>query len=608
MILTNSDALAFLKNPKNGREIARAKNKRIRHALHTEPDTDTELLGPSHQRFLKWVKDVLRSEENYERFLQLYRPPIFTNELTESIFSEFEKVFEAENAYEKINFTDNELELDFNEYRKRKGDFHFWETQGFETFKNSIDNMVVIDLPKIDTALTEQTATDTRPEPYYYILDIDNIIDVLNVKVKSVDNETGEVVYFFKTEYLIFRSLGDLAYVIDDERYRWYTQKDGNYTQQGEAVHNLGYCPARSFWTTPLNSKTTFLKRSPITNSISEMDWLLFFSIARKYLELYAPFPLYAVYKGVCNYKEEGKSKGKCVDGYLLYEGGATDIANRKKCPRCSNKFKVGPGNIIELRMPKDKEDPDVMANPMKVIPAEVESLTYMKEALKEKRDEIFANCVGFDGTPQNEQAKNTLQIQSSFESRTSVLLKIKRNFEIIHSFTLNTIARLRYGDSYIGLTIDYGDEFFVKDETTQTNELEVAKKNGAPSYELASRRQKIWETMYRNNPEMIERLNILHNLEPYPDNSLQEVVDIRKGSADLISTKDLVIKLNFNSFIDRFEREQTSIGQFGSALMFDKKISLIKAELSKYADEYIADAKVGAPVPPAPVPVPAAA
>jgi hypothetical protein len=588
--LTKAQAEELIKTPANAKEIRRARQKRIRHQLHTEPETDTLSLGPGHWRFLEWVRKILKNDESYQRFRELYRPPVFTNELTESIFSAFEKVFEAENSYEKFNFTDAELENDAADYRKRLGDFQFWETQGFETFKNSIDNVVVVDLPALDET-GNMVTSDGKPQPYYYILDIDNLHDINNTRVKGVD-ETGEVFFYFKTEYVIFKGSGDTMYVFDDTFYRTYLYKDGNVTFVSEAAHGLTFCPARSFWTTPLNSATTIQKRSPITNSLSELDWLLFFSIARKYLELYAPFPLYIIYKGACTYKTEGKAKAKCVDGYLKYEGKDwnADLTGREKCPKCSNTLKVGPGGIIELRVPKDKEDPDLMANPMKIIPAERTSLDYMQLAIKEKYDAIFDNCVGKGTEIANKQAQNEMQIQASFESKTAVLLKIKRNFEIIHSFALDTVFKLRYGDSYQGCTIDYGDQFFLKDEETQTDELQTAITAGAPSYEIATRRKEIWNVTYRNNPDMLERMKILRELEPFPDTSLVDVIQTMLPVKGLVSLKDVIIKLNFNSFIDRFEREQTNLLQFGSALPFDKKIDSIQEELDAYADEYAAD------------------
>lgn len=594
--LSKDQALKLIKEPLNQREINRARTKRIRHKLHTEPETESLALGESHTRFLSWVKGLLVAEDNYERFRQLYRPPITTNELTESIFSEFEKVFEAKNAFEKFEFTDSELENDFADYRKKIGDLNFWETQGFETFKNSIDNILVVDLPALqkDDAGNFIQPTE-RPEPYYFLLDIDCLIDIDNRKIEGRNAVTGKQFYYFRTEYIIFHGENDAIFVFDDTFYRRYSKKEGSSDPvlDFEVAHNLGFTPARSFWTTPLNSSSKIQKRSPITNSISELDWYLFFSISQKYLELYAPFPIYAIYKSKCNYSESNGAKRKCVDGYLLANG-APWSKDLDKCPHCASKIRVGPGNVMLIDVPKEKgDDFDLMANPMKVIPAETESLTYVKQAVIDKRNEIFSNCVGRGKDAENDQAVNELQVKSGFESRTSVLIKAKRNFEIIHAFALDTIARLRYGPSFLSLTIDYGDEFFVKDESEEIAEYKEAVANGLPAYELATRRQAIYETRYKNNPDLLERLKIMRNLEPFPDNNILQLQEIRSKAPELVPLKQMILKINFNSFIDRFEREQANILLFASAITFDRKIQTIQKILEGYADEIIKEGKV---------------
>lgn len=600
--LSKEQALKLIKEPQNQREINRARTKRVRHKLHTEPETESLTFGDSHTRFLSWVKGLLVAEDNFQRFSQLYRPPLITNELTEAIFSEFEKVFEAKNAFERFEFTDSELENDFSEYRKRIGDFNFWETQGFETFKNSIDNILVVDLPALQQdANGNFIQTSERPEPYYFLLDIDNLIDIDNKKIEGRNAVSGKQFYYFRTEYIIFHGENNTIFVFDDTYYRRYSKGDGSVDPilDFEVAHNLGFTPARSFWTTPLNSTSKIQKRSPITNSISELDWYLFFSISQKYLELYAPYPIYAIYKSKCNFKEITGAKRQCVDGFLQGNGEFFAGAERQKCPQCASKIRVGPGNVMLIDVPKEKSDDfDLMANPMKVIPAETTSLNYVKQAVLDKRNEIFSNCVGRGKDAENDQAVNELQIKSGFESRGSVLIKIKRNFEIIHAFALDTIARLRYGSSFLSLTIDYGDEFFVKDESEEIAEYKEAVANGLPAYELATRRQAIYETRYKNNPDLLERLKIMRNLEPFPDNNIAQLQEIRSKTPELVPLKRMIIKINFNSFIDRFEREQANILLFASAITFDLKILTIQKVLEGYADEVIAE---GAPIAPTP-------
>jgi hypothetical protein len=610
-ILSRSQQKELILKPRNGAELNKALKKRVRTNLHAETETDCDNLDAGHTRFLDWVSDILRNDENLARFKSLYRPPVPTNELVASIFTEFEKIFEAQNSFEKFDFSAPEFEQDFTDYRKRLGDYSYWATQGFEAFKTGIDNILVVDLPGREQA----KQIDGKPSPYYYILDLARVIDIENTKVKGRD-ANGRDFYYFKAEYLIFRETDadgrENIFCFDDEKFtRFIKTEGGELIWVEDVLHDLGYCPARSFWTTPLNSKTTIQKSGPITGSVSDLDWLLFFQISERYLQLYAPFPIYAVYEPKCNYRELDGMKRRCIDGFLEIEGQRAIGHNKTKCPQCSAAVKVGPGNVLKIKVPKDRtSDFDLMANPMKVIPAEVTSLDYVRKTINEYKSEIFTKCVGRSQDQDGAQAKNELQVNSSFESSEAKLLNVKRNFEIIKLFTLETVARLRYGSDYLGGVVNFGDKFYNKSESKELAEYEQAVKNGLPAYELALRREDIYEARYRNNPKMKERLKILRNLEPYPDLTVDKIQDLRRNLPELVSLSDIVIKLNFNGFIDRFEREQANLNTYASEIDFSRKIDLIREELVKYAAEHLAGIQPPAAPPAAPpgVPAPAAA
>jgi hypothetical protein len=598
--LTVGQILDLIKAPKNQKELQLAKVKRTRSKLHTEPEIDELQQSESLRLFFLWVGKILNNTENHNRFIQLCRVPVITNKLVDTIFSEFEKVFEAQNAFQKFTFTSPEMEQSFNDYRRQIGDFNFWETQGMDTFKNSIDNMVVIDMPA-------ERKPGSEPAPYYYILDICNIIDVDNTKLVGRDpSDTNKEFYYFKTEYLISKGekINDnqLIHAFDDTYFRTFIKdKNNNITLVSETPHNLGYCPARSFWTTPLNSNTTIQRSNPITDNLSDLDWFLFLSVAERYLQLYAPFPIYVLYKSKCNYSDRiGNQEEKCVDGFLEITGQRRIGKDKKPCPKCSQKMQVGPGNTMLIDAPYDKEQYDKMSNPMKVIPAERDSLDYIRTTLREMKRDIFTACVGRSKDTGNAQAKNEMEVSSEFESSESVLLKIKRNFEIIHEFTITTVARLKYGNQFISGVVNYGDKFFTKDEARAEQEYNSAVENQLPEYELQNRREDLNNTRYKNDPIKMERVRILDNLLPYPDMSMKALSELRKTNPDEVSQRDFIIKLNFNNYIARFEREQSNINQFASALSFDRKIQLIRDSLNSYVDEYLATLE-----PPKPDPVP---
>lgn len=597
-ILSDGQALALIKAPKYSKELAEAKEKRIRHSLHTETRTSLRDYTRAAWDFFTWCAQMLKGPGAYERFVNIARPPFPTNKLVEGIFTAFNQIFEATNSFEQFDFTSPELEQDFTEYRKKLGDYGFWKTQGMEALKSSIDDMVVIDLPQLKQDDQGNYIQDSdRPEPYYYILDIDRIHDVRNDKVITTDGLSGKEFYYFKCEYLIFTGTAPEGYkryfVLDDVAYRIFDQADGQEARLiSVAPHLLGYTPARSFWTTPLHYRATIQKSGPITDSLSDLDWLNFFSYAQRYTETYAAFPIYAIYKKKCNYKEDVKNSGmqhprQCMGGYLEYPGVRSLPENRVPCPSCGGEAQIGAGSIILIDPPVD-EDQNLMQDPVKVISADTPSLEYIQKRLTEIKSEITINSIGRSKDTNDAAAKNELQVESGFQSSNAILLKYKRNFEVIHSFALDTVCRLRYGEEYLGSVIDYGDEFFTKTEEDENKSYTEAKAAKLPAFDLAERRRDMSKARYRNNPKMLRRLEIMENLEPYPDMSIQELTDFKKESPDLVDDREYIIKARFIDFINRFEREQGDINNYGSAIDFSKKISLINEELTAYAQELL--------------------
>jgi hypothetical protein len=75
-----------------------------------------------------------------------------------------------------------------------------------------------------------------------------------------------------------------------------------------------------------------------------------------------------------------------------------------------------------------------------------------------------------------------------------------------------------------------------------------------------------------------LNRVNILLNLEPYRHLTTKEA-----QSLGVFDDKELILKANFSSLIQRFERENTLITDFGSGINFNEKINRIKNTLLSY-------------------------
>jgi hypothetical protein len=114
----------------------------------------------------------------------------------------------------------------------------------------SPNSILIIDLPVEQTSL--------RPEPYFYWLEIENVIDYSSPDGNQID-------------WIIFKQPDNKIAVFDDTYIRVYQLNEKNEISSliSEAVHALGYCPARFFWSTQLNETNKDLKKNPITKVFS---------------------------------------------------------------------------------------------------------------------------------------------------------------------------------------------------------------------------------------------------------------------------------------------------------------------------------------------------
>ena len=164
------------------------------------------------------------------------------------------------------------------------------------------------------------------------------------------------------------------------------------------------------------------------------------------------------------------------------------------------------------------------------------------------------------------------------------MLKRVKKGFEEAQKFVDDTCCRLRYGKAFLSSSINYGTEFYLFTSDELRERYKKAKEAGMSEADLDALLQQIIETEYRHNPQMMQRMIILSDLEPYRHLTRNEVQGLYEKS--LIPVEDLLIKFNFADFIKRFERENMNIIEFGAETDYDKKIGIIKEQLKAYASE----------------------
>lgn len=553
MVLSNIEAKELIKHPYSVEQIQRARYQESRLRFHAQVAEHRTYSSRYLIDFKDWAKNVITATDKFTQFDRMLTYPLKSNEVVDSIADEYAKVFSSQNSFIGYEFTDPNAKQEYTEYCK--GYEHFWRKDVFGAMLCAINSIVVIDMPPVQDEV----------KPYYYLLSIDRVIDI------RTDRDG-------KIEYLIFRD-GDRdnerIVVIDDESYRVYSCKDDKHTLKSTAPHILGYAPCAFMWNDALAQEAPIIKQSPISAILSDLDWYLFHWTSKKCLDIYGSFPIYWHYKNNCD-----------VTGC---EGGFIRIANStivgafmlEPCPACAKNSLVGAGSVLKVPAPRSSDAPDLRV-PAGIIPVERDSLDWNVEETERLKDEIIKTATGkLTEKSRTTGAINEDQVHSNYESQTNILMWIASNFEKIHKFVIDTTATLMYGGRYAGCTVSYGTEFYLQDQDSVTTEYLNAVNAGLPMYILQAKRNQVDELQSKNNPQERQRLYILRQLEPYQDIAMS-VLPTTPG----LDINKFVIKLNFSTFVNRFEIEYGNIVEWGSALDLKTKIDRINLIFNQYVAE----------------------
>lgn len=556
------------KEPVNKRRIPDAVEHENRLRVHCELNLSlAELRGPI-TRLLDRVKAMLPPDK-YEMFLASIAFPIGTVTLTDRIFTALQKVFDGRNPVYKYEFTVPEFAQDWEQYRNRTLRANVtWKTTGFEVMKTAINSIVIVDLP------AEQK--DRLPEPYFYFLSVSNVIDF----------SCPEGTVF---EWLIFRQEQDRIAVFDDASFRVFAAEGNEIVGEPlvESPHELGYCPARWFWTTRVKTSDPVIKRSPLTSQLGRLDNLFIFEGGNEHLNMYARWPIYSVLASDCDFSHE-PTGAFCDGGFLrgrdnlyLMEGDGL-----KPCPVCSGNRFVGPGTLLEYDAPGRQNDGSDLSNPVQITGIPKETLEYNVNDLSRRELQIYEAVTGFQGMPINDQAVNEKQVVAIFETLEAALAMPQRNFEQAITWTDATLARLRYGvATFVKASISLGTEHFLLLPSQIMGLYGTAKETSTNFGILDFLEDLYFETEFRNNPEEVYRNKVLNNLDPFRHRSTDDV--LKMYEAQQIEFADYMIKANFSSLIARFERENVPVTEFGLGVSFDARINAIYSALRVYADQF---------------------
>jgi hypothetical protein len=526
--------------------------------MHSEVRLNQSDTGQSLKDFLDWVTLLLpRDKALY--FSNLLTFPLSTVGVVGEIYKILGKVFEGRNPFYKYEFTDSDIEADWEWYRSDVlGMQDYWRALCLQKMRTSINSIVLVDLPAVQEG--------DRPEAQFIFIDIDKVFDF------AYQDD--------RIQYLMYVTNGEMV-VVDDLSYRVYPYNDGIISNSPiiDSPHPLGYCPARFFWTDTLNNNEPWLKLSPISQQLGDLDWYLMFSTGKKHLDMHAAYPIYYGIEQECDYVS--KDGEYCYHGMLKDQRGIFLQGNQgiAKCPACGGKRLAGPGSFVEV--PAPTQDQPEYKSPIGSLPVDGPSLEYNVKEVERLKDLIISQATGYSGQRSDDQAFNEKQIMASFEGRKSVLMGIKRNIEAIQQWVEETICKLMYGDAYLNASISLGTEWYLFSVDELYDMYGKAKKNGATISQLDMLYEQIIDTEYQNNPDVRERMKILLEIEPLRHMNVQEAIEYHgKG---IVSDEDIYLKINFPTLVARFERENISVTEFGVNLEMFRRVDLITKTLLSY-------------------------
>ena len=314
--------------------ISKAVGLQQRIRFHTEPSLSPADAGVQATLFLEWVKSLLPLDK-FNVFVQLFRFPTPTPALVEDIYHELEKVFYSRNASFDYSFTDSKYHEDWLRYRADVlHEPEVWKEVGWNKMKVSPNSLLVVDLPV--------TQTTALPEPYFYWLEIDDVIDY---------ELTPDSCCF---KWVAFKQPQKRIAVFDEEEIAVYQISDKDELIEVPISlnkHGLGYTPVRFFWTSFINTRAKDIKSNPLTKELANLDWYLFYAISKRHLDTYASYPIYSAYKADCDF-ENNETGEYCDGGFLRDIDGNFQVmpdGSVKPCPICSKRRIAGAGSFVEV-------------------------------------------------------------------------------------------------------------------------------------------------------------------------------------------------------------------------------------------------------------------
>ena len=555
MLLNESQVLKLVKQKSS--EVGTMMSYESRLKVMSEPLFFRELESEVGWDEIKRAIYNSVTQEKYQRVLNYFSYPLAIVSISDDILGDLNRVFNGRNANFAIQYPNKRAEEQSEQLLLGLDTRAYIEKVGRKAFKCKPQSIVVVD-------------KDESGVPYYVTVELDKLI---SYKLTNCKERFAYIIFHHSDGIDEMGKFKKIAFY-DDEFYRVIEVRDGAHSIVLESPHNLGYCPARWFVDTPLNSKDDVKRYAPLSAVLGSMsEWQQFHAYSY-YAEHYGVFPVVEYAAAVC--EDEF-----CVNGLVSVPMENGEMSTPTSCSTCTaNKFS-GAGTAIKINPKIDNDENDVSGY-FRFISPPTANLEFEQTKQDHRENFIKVNTTGFNDM-MNKEAVNADQVRSLMEDRKKPLLKLAGICNRLHRWLVKTAVKLSI-DVDVMVHANYGTEWFLLTEA-QLQELFVGAKNaGMPESEIDQIYKLLIETKYKGDPQTVRKLMIENNVNPAPYSTMEECY--KKLEMGVMQLDDLYIKANFTKFVQRFERENGSLVDFGADITFEQKIDIIYNTFKKYVKD----------------------
>ena len=571
MKLSLEQIISSIEKPKASGILSDAMVSQTKHKLH--------LVGTGFEDTLDRL-DGVESEHQNKLKKKIAQPT--TTRIYKQILNQFKKTFRASGFFRGYKFSDgNEnLEADFINYLKDiGGGLSIQELMSIAWFKavfEDFNGLFIVELP-------EQQFGEFA-EPFVRFMNTESIHDIYvngqNIEYVIFTWETKEKNKKTK-HFRVIDDAFDYHLIMDNGKVKLATieviDESGNLVQQSDVIPNIwGYVPCIQPSQLNKSIDNDTLKKSYIEETLSNADNYLSISNSHSVsvkLHQHPIFYSFPVTCPTCNGSQYISSKdGDQIDCGTCHGEGKVPF------------YKKDPS--LGITLPEPEADQQMKAEaPCGYVTPDLESLKEQREEMRVEESLIEKGVFGMEGvlslSSKNETATGK---ELDLQPLVDLLSDFSMNGEMVEEFITDAIGIARYNDTnttgqrYEGSTINWGKRFFVKSTFMIEEEYKNAKIAGIPNSTLNEILDELIHTKYENNPNALKRSLILKEIEPFPTYTAMELLEL---GVDAI---DLNIKIYFNDYIERFEREYAELLVYKSGLDFSKKVDEIKEIIKGYA------------------------